>query len=1735
MKIFRFLKISISLIVIMVMVVSLIPAAGVVGKVDSIEDTAVPGPGLKESVSISLPEDAQQRYEASEPEINEGITVVIEDESGRYVVSEPAIPAQHVSTPEYYQEDYMGFSEPAISATLEYSDNLSECGIDSWQQLSVELSTIRPTGWTVTEPAFETDSPLFGYMEFDDSLPMTPIPVAVEEITNENRYILYFDANRNNDFTDDISYSRGSGSFAEDITFQMEYNSGSCPYQIDVCFYLSTTYLNYRRSCFWRGMVSYNGVNRLTGVFDDNLNGIYGDGSDKFAVDIDGDGQIDGSSIGSEMIPHTSFIFNIAGTVYTVEAIENNGTSLSVVPAGSGSLSGYITSVTTGNPINGAVVRLYVYGGQYETISDTNGYYQLSAPVGSYRKMLVKHDTFVPAFSAYNYYLINTGSGSLRDVSLKDFGPLNGIVTLSASYGGYHFLAGETTQYSGDFSIFMIGPIARIDPNYGNRGLLDLGDIGTTPLNDVQIPQTGYLKGFLFLTQGHTYVSLAREGEEGHYIVFRVTEAVAGSHVTLEYLYTPPPAGYESVPPALISPANNSVHRPGIFTLDWEDVTDAIGYQVQIDTVDTFDSPDFGYANPANSAYGYNLGVGTYYWRVKAFYEEGESNFSEVWSFRIADQVIQVTDDVNTDCSSSICTASDGTLWIAWESDRSGNYDIWYKTSSDNGKTWSSEFQLTTDTSNDLGPDIYQTTDGDVWVFWYSYRSGNFDIWYTITNDGGISWADPVQFTFNTDEDMQPSVTQTSDGRLLVTWSSLRSENWDIWYRESTNDGLSWSYPIRITTDSELDMEPSIIQMNDGQIWIVWASYRSGHFEIWQKSSNDNGQTWSSANQITNGNNFYREPSVTQTDDGKIWIAWWNLWNSTWNIYYKSSVDESATWGEVIQFSYYTGWEGFPDITALADGKIAIVWSSDRDTYRNIWFGIPGVYEDIQPPPSLESLKHSPYPNPDSDEVVTITAETGGENEDIECNAVLWIDGVVQPEIRMYDDGTHNDETPCDKIWTLSVGPFPAGTVVEYKIRVKDINGNDILVPQYPGSFTVMEPLDPTCNTLLIIDSEHTINVECYGPEYFSILESSGIDYDFWDCSLRGIPEIGELMQYESGAVLWCVIDVINCYLLSTDSYTEYNRTSIQVLTNYLESGGNLLVCGDMISYYFTHSYYNNEFQKNYLHSNYQGFTGLYQMNGVDQDPITDGMIIAMSESGNEIDPIAPAVSILTWDTSATSPVINTLNQEQGLSSEETVRFAEEITLPEGMTDDMPEPSLFDIQSSGTAGIRVNTGTYKVVYFTFGFIDIVNFINQTALMSNALDWLLEEPVEPGDANGDGTVNVLDITKVARIILEIDPETPGADADKNGAVNVLDMTRIAKLILGVDPDRYGGTLTILAGSDITTWNPGAVTCQSAGQGSYVLEQLLGIDRTKGPAGTGETSYIGGVADYRYLGGNLVESWETPEVGVWVLNIRQGVHFAYHPEQAASQLVGGREMTADDVIASIEYMRDNPVSSLQCSEPSLISNTTCERTGEWQVTVRTPVAPTTAYLWIMGGGGVQYVWPREFLETYATSNNWWDVVGTGPYILDDYVQGSVGRYIRNPNYWDINPCGPGQGEQLPYIEKLNYQIVPDYSTRLAAVRTGKADWSSVDVLEIDDFDMIVRSNPDIKAAQTIIAPQQVAGRVDLDGPFSKLKVRQAMMLAIDHPTIVSDLYDGRAELIDSPARKWYTTIHTPLEEL
>ncbi len=75
--------------------------------------------------------------------------------------------------------------------------------------------------------------------------------------------------------------------------------------------------------------------------------------------------------------------------------------------------------------------------------------------------------------------------------------------------------------------------------------------------------------------------------------------------------------------------------------------------------------------------------------------------------------------------------------------------------------------------------------------------------------------------------------------------------------------------------------------------------------------------------------------------------------------------------------------------------------------------------------------------------------------------------------------------------------------------------------------------------------------------------------------------------------------------------------------------------------------------------------------------------------------------------------------------------------------------------------------------------------NTTAEANYSSDSFTVQTVIPGDGNGDGIVNALDITKVERVITEMDTETSGADANQDGIVNALDITKVERIIAGLD--------------------------------------------------------------------------------------------------------------------------------------------------------------------------------------------------------------------------------------------------------------------------------------------------------------------------------------------------------------
>ena len=350
---------------------------------------------------------------------------------------------------------------------------------------------------------------------------------------------------------------------------------------------------------------------------------------------------------------------------------------------------------------------------------------------------------------------------------------------------------------------------------------------------------------------------------------------------------------------------------------------------------------------------------------------------------------------------------------------------------------------------------------------------------------------------------------------------------------------------------------------------------------------------------------------------------------------------------------------------------------------------------------------------------------------------------------------------------------------------------------------------------------------------------------------------------------------------------------------------------------------------------------------------------------------------------------------------------------------------------------------------------------------------------------------------------------------------------------VQKPQYGGVLTMAMTAD----TGGFDDCITLPWHNYSIQitndGLLTGDFAKGQAGTNEISNLfTGYMPVELMTGAIAESWEFPDEETVIFHIRKGVRFALNPEREASRMVGGREVTADDVVFSINRYYYFPTSHL-VTKPEDVKPASVTATDKYTVVLKAgPAAHIFATFNDTLCSKIR-VYASEVMEKYGDASDWENSVGAGAFILVDYVPGSSITYERNPNYYAKHHLYPE--DQMPYPDGVVQMVIIDRSTRLAALRTAAVDWIAGAYWE--EKDNLLATKPELKVRGTPgTAPYQMAMRTDKP-PFDDIRVRKALSMALDRQKIIDTVYGGNAYILAFPIlpEPDFKAFYTPLEEL
>jgi peptide/nickel transport system substrate-binding protein len=221
--------------------------------------------------------------------------------------------------------------------------------------------------------------------------------------------------------------------------------------------------------------------------------------------------------------------------------------------------------------------------------------------------------------------------------------------------------------------------------------------------------------------------------------------------------------------------------------------------------------------------------------------------------------------------------------------------------------------------------------------------------------------------------------------------------------------------------------------------------------------------------------------------------------------------------------------------------------------------------------------------------------------------------------------------------------------------------------------------------------------------------------------------------------------------------------------------------------------------------------------------------------------------------------------------------------------------------------------------------------------------------------------------------------------------------------------------------------------------------------------------------------LLTAWQPSSDGrTWILTLRKDVHFS-----------DGKPLGVEDLMFSIDRMRSPGSAYANIASMEPVDAHTL------RVTLEEPdgiFIHTISSLPVMSPGCLD---PEgRFVEA----------IGTGPFTLVEYVEGSRIVYARNESYW---------GEQ-PKSDRVIIRIIPDASTRSMALESGEVDVA--DYLPV----VILRKleeNPDFVVLRTIPSPcVNWIGMNPRRPPFDDVRVRRAVNHAVNVEEIVEMLFDS-----------------------
>jgi hypothetical protein len=274
-------------------------------------------------------------------------------------------------------------------------------------------------------------------------------------------------------------------------------------------------------------------------------------------------------------------------------------------------------------------------------------------------------------------------------------------------------------------------------------------------------------------------------------------------------------------------------------------------------------------------------------------------------------------------------------VYVVWSDATTGNGDIYFKRSVDNGTSFGATENFSANPGNSTDAQI-AVQQNNVYVVWSDATTGNGDIYFKRSVDNGTSFGATENLSINSTALSSGPQISAVGSNVYLAWTEPMKGNNEVLFRYSNNSGVSFrgTREISNTLSAKGDyaLFPSLSAIGSN-VYVVWQDRVSGNYEILLRESNDGGSKFSGIKNLSRNNTGDSISPRIISSGNNVYVVWTDHEPGKNEIFLRASNDNAGTFGGIKNVSWSDGDSYDPKMAVAGNSSVYVLWedSSFRD------------------------------------------------------------------------------------------------------------------------------------------------------------------------------------------------------------------------------------------------------------------------------------------------------------------------------------------------------------------------------------------------------------------------------------------------------------------------------------------------------------------------------------------------------------------------------------------------------------------------------------------------------------------------------------------------------------------------------------------------------------------------------------------------------------------------------------